>query len=1065
MRTKTEKAETPLAGATPWPKRLYRTEAALDRDSARLHHVHLVRRTLGGHHACLFQPDAVFYVGNSPAAYLKDVGSKPFDEAEVREWHRFLWNQSVVPFLILTSKTQVRVYTAQARPAKPGDSRNIEAIISDTADALKLDQLLTEIESGSIYRRKPEAWGRRESVDHYLLRNLNATARRLASAQPDGETPENLDFAHRFLTRLLFVCYLLERGMIKGKHFNDPALSKLRPESDESNGYLLADMFREAQSPAKKRAALYRIFARVKTRFNGSLFSQSLTHEKRRVTDAFIKAVDQFLQGHEVESDQLRLGFWAYDFSVIPIEMISAIYEGFLGAQGEIQADDKIGNSRESSGAYYTPPHLAELTVDIALENVTAPIHEIKVLDPACGSGVFLVSLFGRMTESLRRLRKHARRTPSTAWARKVIRLLGNLHGIDVSATACHITCFSLYLAVLDQLTPMDVEELHKQGGKLPELLQTRVRRPDRTITCGNFFDPKLRLEVAEFDLVIGNPPWVSRRKQADAHFLAWDKQQPPARKTPGKQIAHGFMWQAPTYLAESGTGCLLLPVAVLLNQGTNRFQHQWFKSYEVDRVVDFSDLRHLLFKNAHHPCVAVRFGATEPCEGTIIRYEAPKAELRSQRAGPVYVREEDTSFVQLRELLNAATEGEAPVVWKSRLWGTWRDQRLLTRLHGMPKLMAYAGEAREQKRWLKGQGINKGDESVPGWWTGSTLCWPTPRQLPGLAAIPSDCPTVQESSFPRSAERPRDKKLFVGPKVLVSQGSWNMKVAFCDFMAVFKKSLQTITGDRTDADLLRFLCAAVKSDAAQYYLFHSSANWGTERDKALFTELLRVPFFPPEDAQDPSAARSIISEAADAIRGFEKELRTGRWKIGREEETRRLRRDILEPLVRQYYGIDEYEAMLIEDTLRLVIPSSTPDESAANIATLKRPGPEQCRDYAEVLCEMLNHFGTGSKFRVKGRVLLGNPYSVVKLSLATRAGRTVPIDEAGHELAAALKRLRPALDRPSGQFVFCQDLKIFDGDDLYALKPMYQRFWSKTAALNDADKIAGALLDSQGGR
>ncbi len=1062
------------SGVTPWRRKLYRSPDEFWQDAESLHYAYVVYRTLKGDYAHAFKPDAVLYVGKFPAAYMRTVTTESVREQDVRVWQRFLWNQSVVPLLIIRSRKQIRVYTAYTQPRERDSTDRIEPILDVLADAIELDQLYTAIEAGSIYEVKPDAFNHSRAVDHYLVANLNAAAHQLAATQSGGINPENLKFVHEFLTRLLFVCYLIERGMVKGKHFDKPVLNKLAAASEGNAGYSLRHLFDDLTTPSQKRDALCCIFSYVRKHFNGSLFSERIA-SKTRVTDDFIGVLDRFLHAHDFGTGQLTLDFWAYDFSVIPIETISAVYQSFLGAQGEIEELSEDIDSRRSKGAYYTPPHLADLVIDMALEGIEKPLHKLKVFDPSCGSGVFLVTLFARMAKSLRRVRNHLHEGLSIDWARELLGLLSRLYGLDVNSTACHITCFSLYLALLEELSPMDIEYLHSHDEKLPPLRADGTAGSWNTIYTGNFFDPKLAINERKFDVVVGNPPWVSRGNQEDTHFLKW-RDEDPEVYGPDKQIAHGFMWKALEYLDDSGVACFLLPASVLLNSHANKFQSEWFQSVTVERVVNLSDLRFVLFPGAIHPCVGIRFRPMPPHIEMKIPYEAPKVDRRSQQGGPVYIREEDTTNIRTGNILDAAKEGAASVIWKSHFWGTWRDQRLLARLNDLPRLNAYVGTARKSRRFMKGQGfqpfnpkpnsdvdkIREKKRPEKPWWTPSML-YLNARNVHDLVVVSEDCKRIGDRF--QLLLFPRDPRLFDGPKVLTSQGSRDMKVAFCGHRVVFQDALQTITGreeDEEDEDLLRFLTAVIKSEVAQYYLFHTSANWGTERDKVHFHELLSLPFFLPEDSASAEASRKIVQETSRIIKDFENRLQSGDW-MDRNEEAARIRREALNPLVREYYDIDRYEAMVIEDTLHLAKESSTPGENTRSIPTLAEAQEKDCRVYAVTLCEMLNSFGRTSGFKVRPNVLLGDPHSIVHVCLVNKGPLDVSVSRSGQELAATLRRIGTLLESQEGQFVFCQNLKVFDADSLYVLKPMQMRFWSRTAALNDADEIAGAIVNWRG--
>jgi hypothetical protein len=379
-----------------------------------------------------------------------------------------------------------------------------------------------------------------------------------------------------------------------------------------------------------------------------------------------------------------------------------------------------------------------------------------------------------------------------------------------------------------------------------------------------------------------------------------------------------------------------------------------------------------------------------------------------------------------------------------------------------LPKLSDLTGKPRQRgKRWAKGIGIEIGNQKYSGWWDDRSLYIKNTDEL-SLVITPQGCQTVRDAGIPSKAERPRKKGLFEGPKVLVSQGSKDMKVAFCNFLVLFQNSLYAIASKARDANLLRFLSAVIKSDLAQYFLFHTSANWGIEREKVVFHELLSLPFFLPPDAPDQKKAEDIIAEVATVIEDFEAHINQAAW-LGhedtRKDEADRVSREVLEPLVREYYDIDKYEKMLIEDTLQFAAKSFHPRQNTPDVPTLRTPTTKDAETYTQTLCEMLNNFGRDTNFRVQGDVVMAIPYSIVNLRLSSGATRTVVVSDAPGKLKAIFERMQPLLEHQQGRFVFCRNLKVFDGDDLYILKPMQMRFWSRTAALNDADEIAGAML------
>ena len=131
------------------------------------------------------------------------------------------------------------------------------------------------------------------------------------------------------------------------------------------------------------------------------------------------------------------LFFWAYNFEFIPIQLISAIYEEFLH-QEESGKD----------GAYYTPPMLVDFMLNQTLPRSDHD-YKLRLLDPACGSGIFLVEAYRRLVE---RWRKANGRRPDSVELAAILKY--SIFGVDIKLQALRVAAFSLYLAMLDYVQP-----------------------------------------------------------------------------------------------------------------------------------------------------------------------------------------------------------------------------------------------------------------------------------------------------------------------------------------------------------------------------------------------------------------------------------------------------------------------------------------------------------------------------------------------------------------------------------------------------------------------------------
>ena len=379
---------------------------------------HLLRRAFE-----LLKVDGVLCAGHSPLVYFKQVNR--ITPKSVQELHRRFWNHGGAPILVLISDDRVHVYSGMARPdAISPEKANLPSLVTvlDRV-ATKLQEFLIGVESGQFFREHQHYFNPAHRIDRDLLENLQN-----AREQLDGATSRRIPAAvlDALLCRLVFTCYLFDREVIGAGY-----LSGLGIEGATHLRDVLGIQPRD-----KAKAALYRLFGKLGDDFNGDLFSHDLASEAELVCDDHIRILADFFQGTGVRTGQRS--FWPYDFGYVPIETISAIYERFL------KATDK------QVGAFYTPRFLAEVVLDTALEKIPTLVGK-RFLDPACGSGIFLVGLFNRIAEEWKQANPAARNDTK---ARELMRLLReSLFGVDINETACRITAFSLYLAYLDQLS------------------------------------------------------------------------------------------------------------------------------------------------------------------------------------------------------------------------------------------------------------------------------------------------------------------------------------------------------------------------------------------------------------------------------------------------------------------------------------------------------------------------------------------------------------------------------------------------------------------------------------
>jgi Eco57I restriction-modification methylase/restriction endonuclease TaqI-like protein len=395
---------------------------------------------------------------------------------------------------------------------------------------------------------------------------------------------------------------------------------------------------------------LIKLFEEADARYNSGLFH--FKKEAGRHEDP-----DELTPGLEIDDKLLRnilRGLYypdsPYRFSVIPADILGQVYEQFLGKIIRLtpghraEVDDKP-EVKKAGGVYYTPTYIVDYivrqTVGKLVEgNTPKQVQKIKVLDPACGSGSFLIGAYqflldwhlqfytARQPEKWAKGRKPTLVQTGKGWKltiaeRKRI-LLNNIYGVDIDTQAVEVTKLSLLLKVLEGETGQTLQTIFRlfQERALPDL--------GDNIKCGNsligpdFYqqselplltdDEKYRINVFDwhaefpeifkaggFDAVIGNPPYV--RQESLASFKDYFEQNYEASDGVADLYTY-FMEKGINLLRDGGLFSIIVSSSFLRATYGEPLRRTLKRNAAVVRIVDFGGLA--VFANAKDTYVCV---------------------------------------------------------------------------------------------------------------------------------------------------------------------------------------------------------------------------------------------------------------------------------------------------------------------------------------------------------------------------------------------------------------------------------------------------------------------------
>jgi len=988
------------------------------------------------HGAYVLQEEA-----GSPAVPVVYVFETETDAA-AKEIHRMVWNQNLVPFLIVASPSTIRVYPGFAYSRT--EDKPLQSV--PTSVAVGLDQLgqlapfsATAIDDGTLW----EDWGHTadpsQRVDESLLRDLKALDQRLQRGGLDR------DASHGLIGKLVYLRYLRDRGIL-----SDRKLAKwaIEPAAVFSR-YATLKAFRTVN-------------AGLQDWLNGSVFQLGdAALSVADVTEAQLQLVAGVFCGDSPDG-QLHLDFSAYDFSHIPIETLSCVYEQFLH-----DTEDVGGQTRaEALGAYYTPIPLADYLIS-ELERKRPLKEGMKVLDPACGSGVFLVQCYRRLVEAKMRAEK---RPLNKEELRSL--LTEHIFGIDRDDDACRVTELSLILTLLDYVSPPDLENT---TFKLPSLREGNIFQND-------FFDAdgawQSRLGKEQFDWVVGNPPWSEVKGQpapGHDHYHAWKwmTAHKSSHPTGGNQIAEAFLWVVGDHLGATGVAGLLAPAMTWFKKESVEFRRQFFSQREVWCLANFANLAYVLFAGrAESPASAVFFKRTPPGDGHVILTFAPfVAEQVANRPQQANKRAVTWNIIvngaEIREVTNDTAAAGSGLTWKLAMWGSTRDARLLERVdRNCPARFEHFCQN-------SGFTAHEGAHLVPFSPIRASYLEKRPdlagkakvdfAKLKGVGRIFSFPPVSMGRIHPDEVYvRKRGGYVGLGvsePPHLVVDSSRRFAVFSEDFILVPKSQLG-VKGLRGTEDRLRFLSLYLTSDFCTYHQFFLSPEWGVGRNIAYLETLnsLPIPDFTnsaPELAVWRDLHRSLVALSV-------KRFGPVGW-LGDEESSFGALLAEMNNSMFKLLGLRRNERWLVEDfvhqNLQLNKGKVTEDSRAA-------PSNGDLRLYLTTLRDCLDNFLTSSRgLGHKIEAVTGRESALFSVSLQRTSAPVPPSVFAADQFEArALLALRDRLRRKHSQWVyFDRSLKVYDRGVLYQFKPMQRLHWTRRQAVLDADEIIAETLTEGG--
>lgn len=585
---------------------------------------------------------------------------------ELFKVRRYIWNENKYDlfFIVenLNNEKETTLYYAKTNPRE----NEIKIASFKGRDEAEIENIKKwNFESGAFWLSYSNFLNKIKEckpVDEKLVEQLKQLKHRL-NAELGKYTSNTDEIVQALIDRTLFIKFLEDNHIINsffyGFYFPNKSTKK-----NVSYKTLLEERDIEG---------INLLFDRINRLFNNVLFQNPFI-EKEYISNTVMDLICQAIQQHDWNTGQMSL--FDFRFDVIPIEFISHIYEVFLEKK---QLDE---------GIYYTPNKLAHLIIDDTI------LKQGTVLDPACGSGMFLVLAFRKLLKQCPFESKEIRDIIN--YRNQLIK--DSIFGIEKSNIAWRLTVFSLYLEILKDIPADDIKIYIQQKIEYNSESSIFIDFSSNIVNCNalEIDEEKIPHRGKTFDFIVGNPPFFQISSDNEEvtfineHSISINDEVVKAKDIIGyNQISQAFMLKLKDWAHFNTRFGFIQNSSNFYNEKSESFQEFFFTHYQIESFYELSRVKDVLFRKAKENVIVAIF-SNNCIQDNIIKYYPVHEVLFSKIFELIVIQEDKRIDIFQKDIL------DKKIILREYLLGNDYDLRLLKKLSNNEILDSFLLQSKE---------------------------------------------------------------------------------------------------------------------------------------------------------------------------------------------------------------------------------------------------------------------------------------------------------------------------------------------------------------------------------